>query len=53
MCWRNINLKGGNINEQKILMLMSVILVLAMLFTGCSSPADETENDETAEETTA
>lgn len=36
--------------NRKLIVLMSVLLVLVMLFTGCSSPADET-GDETADGT--
>lgn len=40
--------------SKKFLILMSVILVVAMLFTGCSSPADEADTpSDTSEETPA
>ncbi len=37
--------------SKKFTVLLSIFLVLVMLFTGCSSPADETGNNETSEET--
>lgn len=39
--------------SKKILKLISIFLVLAVLFTGCSSPASEEEPQETSEETTS
>jgi oligopeptide transport system substrate-binding protein len=36
--------------NKKLVVLMSILLVLVMVFTGCSSPADKTD-DETGDET--
>lgn len=42
--------KGVLKMSKKILKLISIFLLLAVLFTGCSSPATQEEPQETAEE---